>query len=122
MPGALVDTDVLIEILRGSVTDAQRIDTAAAGNDRHVSVLTIAELRAGSNGDDPAIELLLAGFRQLSLDLKVAENGGRLRRKYGSKGGTGLIDAILAATAIAHDLVLVTNNLRHFPMPELTLG
>ena len=52
----------------------------------------------------------------------AAERGGRLRRSFGPTHGTGLVDAILAATAIEGALVLVTNDERHYPMPELTLG
>jgi len=30
-------------------------------------------------------------------------------------------DAIIAATALHHELVLITTNLNHFPMPELVI-
>src|SRR5687767_12259493 len=110
MPAVLVDSDVLVEALRGGKDVVVRIDEVAQGGPRHVSVLTVAELRAGRSGDDPAVDAMLAGFRVLPLDLSAAERGGRLRRSYGPSHGTGLVDAILAATAIERALVLVTNN------------
>lgn len=122
MAGALADADVLIEALRGDTEILSRIDDAAAGEPRFLSVLTAAELRAGRSGDDRAVDSLIADFRMLPLELVAAEHGGRLRRRFAESHGTDLIDAILAAVALAHDLTLVTNNRRHFPMPELRLG
>lgn len=122
MAGALVDADVLIDMLRGDTSGASRIDAAASGGARCLSVLTVAELRAGARGDDPAIRWLVGDFAVLSLDLSTSELGGRLRRRFGQSHGTGLIDALLAATAITLGLALVTNNRLHYPMRELELG
>jgi predicted nucleic acid-binding protein len=122
MPGALVDADVLIDALRGDTAVPERIDRAAEGLGRHLSVVTAAELRAGARGDDPAVARLLGDFRIVSLALPTAEHAGRLRREFGASHGTGLIDAILAATALEQSLTLVTNNRRHFPMPGLVLA
>jgi tRNA(fMet)-specific endonuclease VapC len=122
MAGALVDTDVLIDGLRGDVGVLERIQSAAGAGLRHISVLTAAELRAGESGDDPAVDQLIADFRVLPLDLATAEHGGRLRRGYAASHGTDLVDAVLAAIALENDFTLVTNNSRHFPMPGLKLG
>jgi len=85
-------------------------------------VVTAAELRAGARGDDPAVARLLGDFRIVPLALPTAEHAGRLRREFGASRGTGVIDAILAATALEQSLSLVTNNRRHFPMPGLMLA
>jgi len=122
MAGALVDADVLIEGLRGDASVLERIEAASGAGARCLSVLTVAELRAGGSGDDPAVDEMVADFRVLPLDLTTAESGGRLRRAYAASHGTDLVDAILAAVALAYDLTLVTNNRRHFPMPGLKLG
>lgn len=122
MPDVLVDTDVLVEALRGAEDAVRRVDRVARGGARHVSVLTLAELRAGRSGDDPAVDAMLEGFRVIALGRGAAERGGRLRRSFGPSHGTGLVDGILAATAIERALVLVTNNARHFPMPDLTVA
>ena len=122
MAGALVDADVLIDLLRGDRSGLERLDRAASGGSRCLSVLTAAELRAGRGGDHPAVGQLIADFVVLPLDLGSAELGGRLRRQYGPSHGTGLVDGLLAAIAITRGLVLVTDNRRHFPMGELDLG
>jgi predicted nucleic acid-binding protein len=41
---------------------------------------------------------------------------GSFRRQFARSHGTGLLDALIAATAEAHGARLVTCNARHFPM------
>jgi predicted nucleic acid-binding protein len=95
----LADTDVLVDHLRGH-------REFRAGRDRvHVSVITRAELFAGSSATD-AITLLLSPFRELIVNRSIAERGGRIRRESSVR----LPDALIAATAIEHRLVLVTRN------------
>ena len=48
----------------------------------------------------------------------VARLGGLYWRDYRGSHGTGLIDALIAATAAVHRARLVTRNARHFPMLE----
>ncbi len=43
------------------------------------------------------------------------------RQQYGKSHGTELTDALIAATAAVYDLVLVTYNFRHFPIPQLNV-
>jgi hypothetical protein len=46
----------------------------------------------------------------------LAERGGLLRRDYAPKHGTGLADALIAASAQQCGAELVTLNAKHFPM------
>jgi predicted nucleic acid-binding protein len=47
---------------------------------------------------------------------------GRLRYEWRRQGQTlSLADATIAAVAIHHSLILLTDNRRHFPMPELSM-
>jgi toxin FitB len=99
----LVDTDVFVDHLRGAVELKPRAHRL------HYSVITRAELFAGSSATD-AITHLLAPFRELLVDRDVAERAGRLRRETQVR----FADALIAATALEHDLGLVTRNRRHF--------
>jgi predicted nucleic acid-binding protein len=100
----LVDTDVLVDHLRGH----RRFQ---AGKDVvHVSSVTRAELFAGRATDEPNVRRLLRPFTELPVDAAVAERAGRLRRTT----GIGLGDALIAATAITHRLTLVMRNLKDF--------
>jgi len=108
----LVDTDVLIDHLRG----ARAFEPA----DARVSYSTVtrAELFAGRAGEEAAVRTLLDPFRELPVDRDVAEAGGRLRREHGVR----LADALIAATALVHDLELLTRNVRDFAaVPSLRL-
>lgn len=104
MPDLLVDTDVFVDHLRG----ARRIQL---GRDRiHYSVVTRCELFAGREMEEETVRRLLDGFEELPVDRPVAERAGRLRRA----GGLRTPDALIAATALEHQLVLVTRNTRDF--------
>jgi toxin FitB len=112
VPDVLLDTDVLVDHLRG----ARRL---VAGRDAlSYSVITRAELFAGRASEEQAVARLLAPFRELAVDRAVAERAGRLRRDHGVR----IADALIAATALVHGLVLATRNVRDFePVPKLRL-
>ena len=52
----------------------------------------------------------------LIVDRDIAVQAGLLRRDYGKSHGTGLIDAVIAASALVTHSTLVTLSARHFPM------
>jgi toxin FitB len=108
----LVDTDVLIDHLRGHARLSVSPERSA------ISTLTRAELYAGQRADERAIDLLLGTFAEIAVDRVIAEEAGRIRRTT----GIGLADAAIAATAIASGRTLVTRNRRHFDgIPGLRL-
>lgn len=112
MPGLLVDTDVLVDHLRGISELRPRRDRLS------YSVITRCELFAGRATEEHWVATLLAPLRELAVDRPVAELAGRLRRDV----GVATPDALVAATALLHDLALATRNRRHFePVPRLRL-
>ena len=116
MTGMLIDTDVLIDFLRGRPEARDFI--ASLPRDVAVSTATVAELYVGvrEGRERQALEDMLATFRMLPLDAEAARQGGLLRRDYGKGHGVGLNDALIAATALLHALPLATLNLKHYPM------
>jgi predicted nucleic acid-binding protein len=62
------------------------------------------------------IELMLGEFRVFSVTREIAVLGGLFKRDYQPSHGTGLADALIAATAEVHEARLVTLNEKHFPM------
>lgn len=103
MADVLVDTDVFIDHLRGAK------ELKPGKNRLHYSVITRAELFAGTAGTDLAARLL-GPFREIPVDRSVAERAGRIRRTSGLR----LPDALIAATALDRRLGLVTRNTRDF--------
>jgi len=104
MAEALLDTDVFIDHLRGKRRLRAPRDGIA------YSAVTRAELFAGRGADEDGVRTLLAPFHELPVDRAIAELAGRIRRET----GVALADALIAATALAHRLTLVTRNRRHF--------
>jgi predicted nucleic acid-binding protein len=100
----LVDSDVFVDHLRGRHRFRPGKDAV------YYSVITRAELFAGRGTEERRVRRLLEPFTEMALDRNLAERGGRLRRMLGIQ----LADALIAATAQEHRLVLVTRNTRDF--------
>lgn len=115
----LVDTDVLIDFLRG-YEEAMSL-VAAKSEHIVVSSIVVAELYAGVRGgadgaEQRLLERLLALFRVVPVSSGIARLGGLYKRDYGRSHGVGLADAIVAATATVEDAELMTLNVKHYPM------
>lgn len=112
----LLDTDVLIDYLRS------RAEAIAFLEDRQetlfVSTITVAQLFAGvrEGKERTVLSTFLLAFELVAVDGTIAERGGLYRRAYGRSHGTGLADALIAATAEHVRADLVTLNRKHFPM------
>lgn len=124
----LVDTDVVVEWLGGreptlSVLDDLRRSEIAISIVSHVEiregVINARDRRAAEQG----YRRFLRGTRVLVLSRPVAERAAEIRadlRRRGLPVGTRTMDLLIAATAVEHDLELVTRNARHFrDIPEL---
>lgn len=121
----LIDTNVLSELRRkhpnaGVVAWISQRPPVTL----HISVLTLGEIRKGIDGladEARRIKLLdwletdLPAFftgRILPVDAQVADRWGRMVAAAGRP--LPAIDSLLAATALAHDLTLVTRNAKDF--------
>lgn len=114
----LLDTDVLIEYLRGRPEAVEYLE--GLETDLLVSAITVAELFVGARNDEEErfLDQFLSTFTILPVTEGVGRLGGLFRREYGRSHGTGLADALIAATAEESGARLVTFNERHFPMVE----
>jgi len=126
----LLDTNVISELVRLKPAKAilawfENIPSEAL----HVSVLTLGEIRKGvEHMPDGArreklrlwLEHELADWfdtRILTVDIPVADRWGRLLAQIGRPVPS--IDSLLAATALHHELRLVTRNQKDFDYPGL---
>jgi predicted nucleic acid-binding protein len=113
----LVDADVIIDATK-------RVQAATNFLEMHedtivISVLTIAELIAGvrSNKDRALVCDITDLFPKIDITESIAVKAGELRGRYLKSHHTlGLVDCLLAATALEVDITLVTLNKKHYPM------
>jgi predicted nucleic acid-binding protein len=119
----LLDTNVLSELRKGKRADPGVVAWFAEAPEEELflSVLVAGELRQGverlrrrdldaAERLDRWLVALLASYadRIIPLDLRIAELWGRLN----VPDPLPAVDGLLAATALAHDLTLVTRNIR----------
>jgi len=117
----LVDTDILIDYLRGQAAAVAFLE--ANIDSVSISAVTVAELFQGVREGRERTELatMLSAMVVLPLTQEIAEQAGLFRRDYRASLGCGLADCMIAATAAKHRLELATLNARHFQMlPQVT--
>ena len=111
----LIDTDILIDYLRDYPPAVEWLEALSV--DLILSAINVAEIYSGMRESErPKIETLLECFTIIPVDAALAESGGLLRRDFGKSHGTGLADAIIAATVQKLGCSLATLNKKHFPM------
>ena len=112
----LVDTDVLIDFLRGNDKAITFMDKFSP----HIilSPIVVAELYAGVKGANElsVLDNFVSLFRVVPIDSEIAKAGGLYKRDFGKSHGVGLADAILAATADKENAELKSLNIKHYPM------
>jgi len=126
----LLDTNVLSELVRPQPDAAVLTWFGDVPDDcLYISVLTIGEIRKGVEGMQEGqhreklriwLEHTLQAWfehRLLPVDQGVAEQWGRLTASTGKP--VPAIDSLLAATALHHDLRMVTRNERDFQFSGL---
>jgi predicted nucleic acid-binding protein len=118
----LLDTTVLIDVLCGRpISVALIAESVSMGRELATSAVNIAEVYAGMReGEEARTNAFLDALLCLPVTASIAKSGGTLKNEWARKGKTlGVVDAIVAATALEHGLMLVTDNRKDFPMPEI---
>ena len=112
----LIDTDVIIDYLRGQANAVASIESLA--NPLLISAITVAELYSGvREGEERrALESFISVFELVPVSEEIAAQGGLYRRDYSKSHKVGLADALIAATAKVRGATLITLNIKHFPM------
>lgn len=109
----LVDTTVLIDHLRGRKTATDFIDKTER---LKTSFVVIGELFQGLKNKqelkrvEKLVSLFEIGWGQEKVMILAID----LLKQHSLKQGIGLIDSMIAATALMNDLILVTDNVKHF--------
>lgn len=115
----LLDTSVLIDILRGSEEARRFVEDAVARGDELWSVTVVrTEVLAGMRSRERASTLaLLDALRWVEITVELADAAGALARKHlRSHPGVDVVDYLIAAAAEQLGTLPSTKNLKHFPM------
>ncbi len=115
----LVDSDVLIEHLRGKqpardwLTQARQSTGPLA-----ISVVSLTEIAGGMRPPERREVLrLLGSMHRFEVTEQVAWRASTLMQQYRrSHSGIGLGDYLIAATALTEGLELAALNVKHYPM------
>ena len=109
MVGALFDSNILIDHLKGLPEAAEEI---ALYTDRAFSIVTWIEVMAGVQPDQAAhVRAFLEAIPAVPLTPAIAERAVTIRRESRLR----LPDAVIWATAQVEGRLLVTRNTRDFP-------
>jgi predicted nucleic acid-binding protein len=124
----LIDSDRLIDALAGRA-DAVRLLDRLPPREVRVSVVTYGEvLEAAFNSANPqarmaTVRRLLGATELLPVTEPIMVRFAEIRASLRRRGALiGDMDLIIGATALEHDLTLLTRNARHFErIPDLRL-
>jgi predicted nucleic acid-binding protein len=122
MSGVLVDSDILIEVLRGRKIEFARLwaDTVAANEPLFYSPVTLAEIRhVMREREREPTERVFSSMLSIPIEIEIAARAGDYLRAFHASHAIELGDALIAATASVHHLDLWTQNRKHFPMKDV---
>ncbi len=120
----LPDTSVLIDALNGKRGRAPAL--RALVEDGHMLAscpVTVAEIYAGMHESEAeATPKLIERLRYYEVVPEIAHRAGRFKYEWARRGLTlSLADSLIAAIVLHYGLLLITDNEKHFAMPEITL-
>src|ERR1051326_1288377 len=124
MPTFLLDTSVIIDALNDKQGRRSLLmDFLNQGHLLGCCSVNVSEVYAGLRPkEERATEEFLRSLQYFDVTWPIARLAGLLKRNYARKGKTLTIsDATIAAVAIHHQLTLLTDNVRDFPMKELAI-
>ena len=119
----LLDTGLVIRHLRGERRIVRLLRGLGKKERLVISSITRIEVLAGMHPEERyQTRKLLSRFLNYDVTKEVADRTGNLLSEYRQRGQTlQLPDTIIAATALQHQLTLITLNPKDFPFRGLSL-
>ena len=122
MRPVLVDSDILIEVSRGTNADivARWMELSNSDNAVLYSPVSVAELWVGARPKEyESLRKLFQTLRCAPIDEAVGHQAGTYLRQYRRSHAVEVADALIAAGAVANSAGLWTRNRKHYPMKEI---
>jgi predicted nucleic acid-binding protein len=124
MAAILLDSTVVVDVLRGRPRTLARLDgLEASGDVPYVCAVTIEELSCGMLPRERGVaDVLFAGLAVAPLGMAEGHLAGFWRRTFRRRGKTlTQSDCLIAAAAVGIGGSLATGNPKDFPMPGIEL-
>jgi predicted nucleic acid-binding protein len=120
----LLDADAVIDHLKGIASTIALLRTLPSqGHILCTCDIVISEVYAGLPPNArPTAQQFLSGLQFLPTTEAAAQQAGIWRYEFARRGLTlATTDTLIAAVALEHGASVVTGNVRHFPMPGVTI-
>ena len=119
--GVVLDSDVIIEILRGHAGTLQAaIALEESGVPTFCTAISWAEIFAGvRRGEEAVTRAFFEARGEVVLDGKIGRQAGDYLARYAKSYRVEIADALIAAAAATSGLRLWTLNRKHYPMQDL---
>lgn len=119
----LIDTDILIWVLRGKKKYEDLLQNLKYKSPLSVSTITIAEIYKNIYPSEiMKTESVLHEFETWNVTIPIAKQAGLYWRQYTKLlKNLNLTDCLIAGTANVNNLILVSLNIKHFPMKDIQL-
>ena len=117
----LIETTILVDLLRGRPEAIAWVNSVPSQG-RCVSVITYFELLAGCRNRQEQRKVVreMHRYRLLLLTEPVSRTALSWFERFHLSHGIGLLDSLIAATALHQGLPMATLNTKHFaPLPRL---
>ncbi|MBI4667822.1 MAG: type II toxin-antitoxin system VapC family toxin [Elusimicrobia bacterium] len=113
----LLDSDVIIDHLRKKRRIQEIIGGLEPGDRLACSVISLAEVYSGMLPNEETLtHELLDSLIHITVTKEIAEKAAEIKRQLQKHGrAIGLIDCLIASTAILEHATLVTFNSKHYP-------
>ena len=119
MKKVLIDTDVLINFLRGRTETRDFLSSMIMEADLYCSAVSVAEIHAGMKEHErEKTAELVDSLTIADVTREIAEKAGSYKRTIKSQA-LELDDCLIAATAFVNQTTLATGNGKHYPMKDI---
>jgi predicted nucleic acid-binding protein len=119
----LIDSDVLIEVLRArdKVILARWEELGKSGSAILYCAVTAAELWQGVRpAEEAALTKFFDALRCAVIDAETGRKAGDYLREFRKSHSVEIADALIAATASVNRAALWTRNRKHYPMQDVS--
>ncbi len=119
MKKLVVDTDVLIDFLRGKRKTQEFLSAVVKESVIYCSTITVAEIHAGMRESErEKTTELIDSMNIVEVTREIAEKAGTYKREE-KRQTIELDDCLIAATAFIKGAFLATRNVKHYPMDDI---